>query len=174
MSAEAGILGRSNRYLSELLLRFWVGSSLLIASTLMLWNLLQRQQDLIQDAEQFVTLVRSSLLADLPQSRLDSLLDQALYSLQEERLDGLNLLLLVDQRGKIIYSSRPSGRHLRIDDPWVNLSVTQDQDVQRVLRCFRNQRRDCLAIRSHDAGFHPSSFSVIRPLDGPEIGRAHV
>ena len=102
MSAEAGILGRSNRYLSELLLRFWVGSSLLIASTLMLWNLLQRQQDLIQDAEQFVTLVRSSLLADLPQSRLDSLLDQALYSLQEERLDGLNLLLLVDQRGKII------------------------------------------------------------------------
>ena len=169
MSEQQGIRGHSNRYLAEMLLRFWLGSSLLIASVLLLFNLAQRQQDLIQEAEHFVTLVRAGWRAALSHSQLEHLLDNSLSSLREEPLNALNGVLMLDQHGTVRYSSRPTWRQLRIDDPLINFSGSGDQDFQRLVRCFRAERRDCLAIRSHDGGFHSTSFSVIRPLELPAL-----
>jgi diguanylate cyclase (GGDEF)-like protein len=165
MNEQQGIQAHSRRYLIEMLLRFWLGSSLLIASVLLLFNLAQRQQDLIREAERFVSLVRASWQAALPRSQLDHLLDNSLYSLRRERFNGLNGVLILDRHGVISYGSTPAWRQLRIDDPWINFSDTRDHDFQRLVRCFRADRRDCLAIRSQDNGFHAARFSVIRPVE---------
>jgi diguanylate cyclase (GGDEF)-like protein len=165
MSDQQGVLGQSKRYLGEVLLRFWIGSSLLIAGVLLLFNLAQRQRDLIQEAEQLVTLVRTGIQASVPQSQLEHMLENTLHSLQEERLDGLNMVLLVDHRGIITYSSGPTWQQLRIDDSLIDMAGREDRDFQRVVACFRAGRRDCLSIRSRDSGFHSTSFSVIRPLE---------
>lgn len=165
MSEKPAPLGDSSRILADVLLRFWLGGSLLIASALMVFNLALRHQDLIRGAEQLVTLVRSSLQAALPPASLEQLLDNILSDQHEERLDGVNLVLLVDQQGRITYSSRPSWRQLRIDDPLVSGSAPGDRDFQRLVRCFRAGRSDCLAIHSSDKGLQLASFSVIRPVE---------
>ena len=169
MKAQAGVRVQSSRYLGPVLLRFWIGSSLLIAAGLLLFNLLERQQLLIRDADLVVTLVRSGLLTGLPPSRLQALLDKTLSALWEQRLEGFNVALLLDAEGSIAYSSRSTWRQLRIDDPLVDVSGTEDQDFQRVVRCFRERRGDCPSIRSQDSVVHPRSFSVVRPVDVPAL-----
>ena len=167
MNVQQGMQGHSSRYLTGMLLRFWLASSLLIASVLLMFNLAQRQQALIREAEQFVSLVRASRQAGLSRSQLDRLLDNSLYSLRQQNFVGLNGFLILDQHGVVGYSSTPTWMQLRIDDPLINFASSGEHDFQRLVRCFRAERRDCLAIRSHDSGFHPTSFSVIRPVDLP-------
>jgi diguanylate cyclase (GGDEF)-like protein len=165
MNEQQGIQSHSSRYLAMMLLRFWLGSSLLIASVLLLFNLAQRQQDLIREAERFVTLVHAGWQAALSRSQLEHFLDNSVHSLREERLNGLNEVLILDRHGVVSYSGIPAWRQLRIDDPLINFSGSGGQDFQRLVRCFRAERSDCLAIRSHDSGFHSTSFSVIRPVE---------
>lgn len=167
MNEQQGMQGHASRYLSGMLLRFWLASSLLIASVLLLFNLDQRQQALIRKAEGFVSLVRASWQAGLSRSQLDRMLDNSLYSLRQEGFNGLNGMLILDHDGVVVYSSTPAWMQLRIDDPLINFASSGDQDFQRLLRCLQAERPDCLAIRSHDSGFHPTSFSVIRSVDLP-------
>jgi diguanylate cyclase (GGDEF)-like protein len=159
------------RLVADVLLRFWGASSLLIASALLVLNLAQLKQDQIRDADQLVALVHASLLIALPQPRMDALLNNTLNTLHWSQQKGLNMVLLLDQQGRIIYTSRPTGWPLNIDDPLLSLASTEDQDVQRVVRCFRDKQSDCLAIRSRDDDFHSSSWSVIRPVEVPSQQR---
>jgi diguanylate cyclase (GGDEF)-like protein len=98
---------------------------------------------------------------------MDELLNNTLNTLNWSQQDGLNVILLLDRKGRIMYTNRPAVWQLHIDDPLLSLPGTEDQDVQRVVRCFREKQSDCLAIRSRDSGFHPSSWSVIRPVEVP-------
>lgn len=164
MSDQPGTLHDSKRFLREVLVRFWLVGSLVIAGSMIALNLRDRQHDVILESEYVVHAIRASMQANIPLRRRQVLLDSYVASLQEDRLDGLNVVLLLDQRGVVIYSSRSHWQQLRIEDPLISLSEADDPDFQRVVSCFRNRQLDCYRLRSLDSWLHPSSFSVVRPL----------
>jgi diguanylate cyclase (GGDEF)-like protein len=157
----------SSSFLRHCLLSCWLGSSLLIGVVLGLLDVVERHREVIQEGEESTHLVKALLSSPMPNKDRQLILEAYGQGGNEDRLDGMKMLLVVNSRGVIEYTSRPTWQGLRIDDPLTARVETDDPDFFAVSECFRLRRDDCMELRSADLRLRFGSFTVVRPVEQP-------
>lgn len=162
-------LRQSAGFLRTLLIVYGLGSVSLLFLALAAIDLVERHREVIFEGEQAAQVVGAALRAPMADDARQGLLEAYSQTLREERLDGLNVLLVVDAQGTIAYASRPAWRRLRITDPLVSRAETEDPEFNRVVDCFKQAQPDCLQLRSSDLALRTGSFTVVRPVQQPPL-----
>lgn len=166
---------RSTPLLRSFVLSFGLLTTLVLTAILAGYSLLERQRELHTDAEHSRGMVQASLVTKLGSSERQSLLSNYALSSQEAEIDALNFLLVVNQFGQIVYSSRPSWRQLMIIDPVVNQLETDDPEFAAVIRCFRTRDDECVQQESVGLGMQLGSYTiartVLKPAEDPGMKR---
>ena len=157
----------SSAFVRYWLLSFWLGSSLLIGVVLGLLDVVERHREVIQEGEAARHLVEVLLRSPIQEQERQAMVEAYSQSSNAHRLDGMNMLLVVNSRGEIAYTSRPSWRGLRIDDPLTTMVETDDADFFAVSECFRLRHDDCMELSSTDLRLRFGSFTVVRPVEQP-------
>ncbi len=172
MSSLPSSLRHSTRVLRRLLLTYWVGSGLLIGAGLTVIDLLEQRQQMVREGEQIAHMVSSALRTPMTTRQRQVLLEAYGQTNRLHRVEGLNVLMVIDASGHIAYSSRPAWRTLLVSDPLLDQVAGDDPDFRGVVECFRNKQGDCMQIRSVDWHVHLSGFTVIRPVSmpAPDLG----
>ena len=160
-------LRQSATFLRGLLIAYGVGSVTLIFLALATIDLVERHREVIQEGEQAAQVVEASLRAPMSDDARQGLLEAYGQTVRADRLDGMNVLLVVDAQGRIAYASRPAWRRLRITDPIVSRVETDDVDFRQVVACFSRSQAECLEFRSSDFVLRTGSFTVVRPVQQP-------
>lgn len=151
-------------FLRRLLLGYWFGSSLLLTSIFGAVDLVERHREVIYDAEHARDVVAATLAAPMSvQARQSAILAYA-RSPREEEIDGMNVLLVVDAFGRVVYTSRSSWLGLSVTDAQLSRAETSDPDFEAVVECFRLHHSDCTSLRSSDLQLRTGSFTVVRPV----------
>lgn len=158
---------QSSEFLRNLLILYGLGSAGLIFLSLAAIDLVERHREVIQEGEQAAQVVQASLNALLSDEARQGLLEAYGQTLRGTRLDGMNVLLVVNDQGRIVHASRPAWRRLVITDPLVSRAETDDADFSRVVDCFRRRQPDCMEIQSADLALRIGSFTVVRPVQQP-------
>jgi diguanylate cyclase (GGDEF)-like protein len=160
-------LRHSTTVLRRLLLTYWVGSVLLIGAGLTVIDLLEQRQQMVREGEQIAHMVSSALRTPMTTRQRQVMLEAYGQTNRLHRVEGLNVLMVIDASGHIAYSSRPAWRTLLVSDPLLDQVAGDDPDFRGVVECFRSKQGDCMQIRSVDWHVHLSGFTVIRPVSMP-------
>lgn len=166
MSLPASLRQSSNS-LRRLLLFSWLASSLLVGGALALLNIRDHQQTLVREGTLAAHLVSAALRMPLSQQQRQQLLEAYGQTSRLHHMEGMNVLLVVDPVGRIVFSSRPTWRSMRIDDPLFDQMEGDDPDFRSVVACFRRNKDDCMELRSDDWHLHLGGFTVIRNVSIP-------
>jgi len=158
---------QSGRFLRGLLIGYWLGSAALLTALFGAFDLVERHREVVEDAEHSRDLVAAALATPMTSLNRKILLDRYSQSPKEDEIDGMNMLLLVDASGRIVYSSLPLQTGLLISDPQLTRTETSDPDFQGVVNCFRQRLRDCVLMRSSDFQLRTGSYTVVRPIELP-------
>lgn len=158
---------QSNRFLRNLLVGFWLGSTALCTVLLGTIDLVERHREVLNDAEHVRDIVSASLITPMETAKRQMMLQSYINAPREDVLDGMNLLLVLNGSGRVIYSSRASWLDLSITDPLLNLSETSDPDFQALAACFGRADPDCMTYSSAALQLRLGSFTVVRPVERP-------
>lgn len=153
--------------LRSLVFLYWFFSSLLLAAFLGLIDLVERHREVLNDAEHSRDFVASTFAAPINMASRQALILAYARSPRVDENDGLNMLLVVDDLGKILYSSLPAARGLSIADPQLQRTETNDPDFKAVVRCFQQEKKDCVEMSSSSSLLRAGSFTVVRPIQLP-------
>jgi len=162
-------LRQSSRFLRQLLITYWLGSCLLIALALSLYDLWEHQRQIVREGEQVAQLVASSLRTTMTIKQRQQLLEAYKETDRRQRFDRVNLVLVLDRTGRVVISSRPAWRSVFISDSLFNQLAGDDPDFDAVVQCFRRNRNDCMELRSNDWQLHLSGITVLRPAWMPSL-----
>lgn len=157
----------STRLLRALLLGYWLGASALLTILFGATNLVERHREVLHDAHHLRDLVAASLFASMPSDERQMLLEAYANSPGGDRLEGMNFLLVVNDLGKIVYSSRRAWRRLPITDPLLARVESIDPDFDRVVRCFLRNPDHCMDLSSTNLGLGIGSITVVRSIAKP-------
>lgn len=160
-----GPFKQSSRFLRRQLFQFWAITTILLSSGFALTDLVERHREVIDDAEHVRTLVTAALSTPMPTAIRQALFRSYTTTDREDHLDGMNVMMVLNNMGRIIYTSRPSWINLSITDSLVSQSETDDIDFQTVVNCFRNRQDSCIQQESNDFRLRASSFTVVRPIE---------
>lgn len=163
---------QSNRFLRNLLVGFWLGSAALCTVLLGTIDLVERHREVLNDAEHVRDIVSASLTTPMETAKRQMMLQTYINTPREDVLDGMNLLLVLNDSGRVIYSSQPSWLGLSVTDPLLNLSQTSDPDFQGLSACFGRAEPDCMTYSTSALQLRLGSFTVVRPVErpSPDIG----
>ena len=156
---------RSSRLLRPLLLGYWLGASLLLTLLFSLIDVLERHREVVRAGEQASEVVASSMAVRMPSGLRQRLVEAYARTSGNVGADGLNLLLVVDDEGRVAYSSRPAWRLLPIGDPVFSFPETSDPEFRVVVDCFRVNRHDCGLLRSSNIRLATGGLTVVRPVE---------
>ena len=156
---------RSSRLLRPLLFGYWLGASLLFTLLLSLIDVLERHREVVRAGEQASEVVASSMAVRMPSELRQGLVEAYGTTSGNAGADGLNLLLVVDDEGRVAYSSRPAWRLLPITDPVFSFPETSDPEFRGVVDCFRLNRHDCGLLRSGNIRIATGGLTVVRPVE---------
>ena len=156
---------RSSRLLRPLLLGYWLGASLLLTLLFSLIDVLERHREVVRAGEQASEVVASSMAVRMPSELRQGLVEAYGTTSGNAGADGLNLLLVVDDEGRVAYSSRPAWRLLPIGDPVFSFPETSDPEFRAVVDCFRLNRHDCGLLRSSNIRLATGGLTVVRPVE---------
>jgi diguanylate cyclase (GGDEF)-like protein len=162
-------LRQSPRLLRRLLFSYWLGCSLLLAVGLALFDLWEHQRQIVKEGEQAAQVVSASLRTNLTNQQRQQLLQAYGQMYQAERFDRMNLLLVVDLTGQVVYTSQPAWRSLLISDPLFYKLALNDFDFGNVVECFRDRPKECMEIRSLNWHLPLSGITVVRPVSMPAL-----
>jgi diguanylate cyclase (GGDEF)-like protein len=169
MSQLSGFMRVTSPFLRRFLLTYWMGITVLIGASLGGLDLVERHREVITEGEQISQVVSAALRTSMSTLERQKLVEAYGLTRNENRLDMVNVVLVVDQSGQIAYTSRPTWRGLDITDPLVAQAETNDRDFRMVLECFRLNQSDCMRLRSNDLQMHLGSFTVVRPVQMPSM-----
>jgi len=167
MMATSESLRQTSRTLRQLLISYWLGSSLLLGIALSLFDVWDQRQQIVREGDQATHIVVSSLRSSLTEMQIQQLLEAYDQSNRQQRFDRVNLILVLDRKGRIAYSSLPTWRTLMISDPLMDQIAGDDPDFREVVDCFRRRSEDCMQLRSEDWHLHLTGVSVVRPVSIP-------
>ncbi|MFM7362582.1 MAG: diguanylate cyclase domain-containing protein [Cyanobium sp.] len=162
-------LRRSARSVAGWLLVYWFASSLLISGAFALFRLWEQRERMMRDGAHAAHVVAASLRTPLTRAQREELLEAYGQPDNVHRIEGMNVLLVVDDSGRIAYSSRSAWRSLNISDSLLDQMAGDDEDFRAVVNCFRSRSSDCMALRSIDWHLHWSGFTVVRPVSMPPM-----
>ena len=165
MKETPSLQRRSSRLLRPLLLGYWLGASLLLTLLFSLIDVLERHREVVRAGEQASEVVASSMAVRMPSGLRQRLVEAYARTSGNVGADGLNLLLVVDDEGRVAYSSRPAWRLLPIGDPVFSFSETSDPEFRAVVDCFRLNRPDCGLLRSSNIRLATGGLTVVRPVE---------
>lgn len=157
----------SSRFLRSLLISYWLGSAALLVILVGSVDLMERHREVLNDAEHVRDLVSASLVSPMTKAARQTLLQQFISSPREDKMDGMNMLLILNRQGRIVYSSRPGWLGLPITDHLLSKSETNDPEFSNLVTCFQQPQPDCMDINSSDLQLRLSSFTVVRPVALP-------
>ena len=158
---------QSSRFLRNLLIAFWLGGAALSSLLIGAVDLVERHREVLYDAEHVRDVVSAALVAPIEPAKRQMILQAYITSPREDELDGMNLLLVINGSGRVVYSSRPSWIGLSITDSLINRSETSDPEFERLVACFRSGSTACMSYSSSDFQVRLGSFTVIRPVQRP-------
>jgi diguanylate cyclase (GGDEF)-like protein len=158
---------QTNRFLRNLLVGFWLGGAALCTVLLGTIDLVERHREVLNDAEHVRDVVAASLMTPMETAKRQMLLQSYINTPREDELDGMNLMLVLNASGRVIYSSRPSWLGLSVTDPLLNLRETSDPDFQELAACFGRADPDCMTYSTSALELRLGSFTVVRPLERP-------
>lgn len=167
MTSVPNSLRQSSHFLRQLLLSTWLGSTLLVGGALTLLNLRDHQESLVREASLAAHLVLATQRATLSDQQRQQLLQAYGQTSRVQSMEGMNVLLVLDNSGRIVFTSRPTWRLLRIDDALFDRMEADDPDFRAVVSCFRRHKSDCMELRSEDWHLHLGGFTVIRNVSTP-------
>lgn len=167
MTALPGPQRESSRSVRQLLISYWLGSSLLISVILTMIDVWDQRQQIVREGEQTTQMLVSSLQAGLSESQRQKLLESYDQSNRLQSFNRVNLLLMLDRTGRIIHSSRSTWQTLMIHDPLMDQIAGDDPDFAEVVACFRRRSSDCMQLRSQDWHVHFHGITVVRPMSVP-------
>jgi diguanylate cyclase (GGDEF)-like protein len=156
---------RSSSLLRRLLFGYWLGATLLLTLLLSLIDVLERHREVVRAGEQASEVVASSMAVRMPPALRQSLVEAYGRTSGSRGADGLNLLLVLDDKGRVAYSSRPAWRTLPIGDPVFAFPETSDPEFRAVVECFQLNRDDCGLRRSGNISFATGGLTVVRPVE---------
>lgn len=156
---------RSSSLLRRLLFGYWLGATLLLTLLLSLIDVLERHREVVRAGEQASEVVASSMAVRMPPALRQSLVEAYGRTSGSRGADGLNLLLVLDDEGRVAYSSRPAWRTLPIGDPVFAFPETSDPEFRAVVECFQLNRDDCGLRRSDNISFATGGLTVVRPVE---------
>ena len=157
----------STRVLRALLLGYWLGASALLTILFGAVDLVERHREVLHDADHMRDLVAASLFPPMRSDERQMLLETYSNSPREDKLDGMNFLLVVNDAGKIVYSSRRAWRGLPITDPLLARVETSDPDFDAVVHCFLRNPGQCMDLSSTNLRLRTGSFTVVRSVARP-------
>jgi diguanylate cyclase (GGDEF)-like protein len=157
-------LRQSGPFLRQLLISYWLGSTLVIGGALTLYDLWEHQKQTVREGEQITQLVAASMRTQLTIKQRQQLLEAYAQTNRTERFDRVNVTLVLDRNGRIAYSSRPTWRSLLIRDPLFDQMAQDDPDFRAVVECFRRRDTTCMELRSEDWSLHLGGISIVRPV----------
>lgn len=167
MTSLPTTLRHSSRFLRQLLLFTWLGSTLLVGTALTLVNIRDHQESIVREAALAAHLVASTLRTPLSDPQRQQLMQAYGQTSRIHSMDGMNVLLVIDHSGRIVFTSRPTWRMLSIEDPLFDRMEGDDPDFRTVVDCFRRNRSDCMELRSEDWHLHLGGFTVVRNVSIP-------
>ena len=157
----------STRSLRALLLGYWLGSSALLTIVFGAVDLVERHREVLHDAAHMRDLVAAALFPSIRSADRQMLLEAYANSPREDKLDGMNFVLVVNDLGEIVYSSRPAWLGLPITDPLLARVETDDPDFDAVVHCFLRNPGQCMDLSSTDLQLLTGSFTVVRSVRRP-------
>lgn len=157
----------STRSLRALLLGYWLGSSALLTIVFGAVDLVERHREVLHDAAHMRDLVAAALFPPIRSADRQMLLEAYANSPREDKLDGMNFVLVVNDLGKIVYSSRPAWLGLPITDPLLARVETDDPDFDAVVHCFLRNPGQCMDLSSTDLQLRTGSFTVVSSVRRP-------
>lgn len=163
------LIRESTGVLRASLVSFWLVSTLLLAAVLAGLDLMERHREVIQEGERMADLVQASLRSPMTSTQRQILIETYAEIPHLDNLNGVNVMLVVNASGKIVYTSRPAWRALQIDDSLIRRNETADSDFDAVIECFRERRPDCMTLQSPDLRLRTGSFTVVRPVQRPAV-----
>lgn len=158
---------QSSSFLRNLLIGFWIGGATLSSIALVTIDLVERHREVVYDADHLRDVISATLTAPIDTKERQIILRAYISTPREEELDGLNHALVINEQGKIVYSSIPNWIGMSIADPILSRRETNDPDFQALAACFRRSEEDCINFKSSDFQVRLGSFTVIRPLRIP-------
>lgn len=165
MKETRSLQRRSSSLLRRLLFGYWLGATLLLTLLLSLIDILERHREVVRAGEQASEVVASSMAVLMPSGLRQNLVEAYGKTSGGRGSDGLNLLLVVDEAGRVAYSSRPAWRTLPIGDPVFSFPETSDPEFRAVVECFRLHRHDCGLLRSGNVRLATDGLTVVRPVE---------
>ena len=159
----------SSSFLRNLLLIYWLGSTLLIGFVLVMLSLLEQHRHLIDRANQASQIVESSFRASLTDQDRQAFILAAMRVRQDTSAAGIKDLLVLDDAGTIVHTSRAAWLGLPVTDPTVVRDKAGDADFQRVVDCFKGGEANCVSLRSPELPLRLGDFVVVRPIARPAV-----
>ncbi|MFM7086169.1 MAG: diguanylate cyclase [Cyanobium sp.] len=168
------LLKGSSRLLRDLLLAHWLGSTLLLTAILATIDLFDHRWQVQREVDLAAHIVESVLRTPMPDINRQQLLEAYDQSTRVHQADVVNVLMVLDRSGRILYSSRPTWRSLNIDDPLFSQMGNDDPAFATMLRCFRSSDADddCTSGNHSRWQLHLSGYTDVRAvsLPGNDLG----
>lgn len=167
MASLTNSLLKSTARLRGLVISYWLLTSFALVFCLGGIDLFERHRELLDDADHTREFVASTFSTPLNPASRQSLISA--YSNRERvnEVEGLNMLLVIDSTGRIVYSSNPAVLGLSITDPQLQRTETSDPNFNAIVSCFRNSKKNCIDTSTSNASLRFSSFTVTSPLRLP-------
>lgn len=167
MSELTDPIRTSSQFMRSLLIGFWLSSATVMTLVLAGVDLVERHREVIDHAEYVREVLTASLATPMTSATRQALLNAYANSTDKDHLDGMNMLLVLDKSGRVIYSSRPGSLGLHITDPLFSRSETDDPDFASVVYCFQKPKESCLDLTTAQLRMRLGSFTVLRPVSLP-------
>ena len=158
----------SLRFLRGLLVCYWLGSSAILTLVVGAVILVERHREILYDAQHTYDIVAASLAAPMSAADRQAVIRNYVRNPREDELDGMNILLVLDDRGRVVVSSHPAWIGLPVTDPQIAPGERDDDEFREVTNCFLLRRSDCMDLTTPDLRLQLNRFTVVRPLFLPQ------
>lgn len=167
MIKAQSFIRESAELVRKLLLFYWLGSAVLITTSLVMLKLVDNRIHMIQQTESAASLLESVLGSSLPDPNRQILVESYARRMNEAGSIGMDVLFLVNRDGRIVYSSRPAWLDLMIYDGLFSRGEFDNPEFRDLASCFRERKPDCVNLASEDMPSPSFSFTTFRPIFQP-------
>lgn len=162
-------LRQSNRLLLGLLIVYWLGSTTVASLVVACAQLLSLGRDVMADANRMQDLVTASLQSSMTAASRQTLLMSYLSSTSQVGLDRVNIFLVVNSSGRVVYASRSAWLGLSVIDPVLSRAETDNPEFSSIVNCFQRSSLDCMLLNTSRLQPSFSSLTISRPISLPSF-----
>lgn len=159
----------SKRLTRQLLFYFWLALTSTLSTAFILYDFAERYKEAIHDAAHARNVVLATYLSRLGEAERKAIIQSYANIPQTAELEPMNFMLVVNERGSIVYSSRPSWIGLPVHDPLLQRTETRDSIFRNTAECFRQRKDNCIIEKIDRLPTSTYSYTVALPIRIPSI-----